>query len=74
MLPGELVSGVERGSDGYSVRLESGRTLDADAVVAGLGIQPATELAEAAGLEVSDGIVVDEYGRAGEQRRRLRRR
>ena len=65
VLPGELVSGVERGSDGYSVRLESGRTLAADAVVAGLGIEPATELAEAAGLEVSDGIVVDEYGRAG---------
>ena len=34
-------------------------------VVAGLGIQPATELAEAGGLEVADGIVVDEYGRAG---------
>ena len=27
-----------------------------------------------AGLEVSDGIVVDEYGRAGDTRRRLRRR
>jgi NADPH-dependent 2,4-dienoyl-CoA reductase/sulfur reductase-like enzyme len=34
-------------------------------VVAGLGIQPNTELAEAAGLQVDDGIVVDEYGRAG---------
>jgi len=34
-----------------------------DAVVAGLGIVPRTELAEAAGLQVDDGIVVDEYGR-----------
>jgi NADPH-dependent 2,4-dienoyl-CoA reductase/sulfur reductase-like enzyme len=34
-----------------------------DAVVAGLGIVPRTELAEAAGLPVDDGIVVDEYGR-----------
>jgi 3-phenylpropionate/trans-cinnamate dioxygenase ferredoxin reductase component len=34
-----------------------------DAVVAGLGIVPRTELAEAAGLPVEDGIVVDEYGR-----------
>ena len=66
VLPGELVSGVERGGDGLSVRLKSGRTLQADAVVAGLGIEPATELAEAAGLEVDDGIVVDEYGRAGD--------
>jgi 3-phenylpropionate/trans-cinnamate dioxygenase ferredoxin reductase subunit len=66
VLPGELVSGVERAGERFSVRLESGRTLEADAVVAGLGIQPATELAEAAGLEVSDGIVVDEFGRAGD--------
>jgi 3-phenylpropionate/trans-cinnamate dioxygenase ferredoxin reductase subunit len=34
-----------------------------DAVVAGLGIVPRTDLAEAAGLTVDDGIVVDEYGR-----------
>jgi len=37
----------------------------ADVVVAGLGIEPDTELAEAAGLEVDDGIVVDDRGRAG---------
>jgi 3-phenylpropionate/trans-cinnamate dioxygenase ferredoxin reductase component len=42
----------------------SGRTIEGDAVVAGLGVIPDTELAEAAGLEVDDGIVVDEYGRA----------
>jgi len=34
-----------------------------DATVAGLGIVPRTELAEAAGLAVDDGIFVDEYGR-----------
>jgi NADPH-dependent 2,4-dienoyl-CoA reductase/sulfur reductase-like enzyme len=34
--------------------------LDADAVVAGLGIEPAVELAQAAGLEAGDGIQVDE--------------
>ncbi|HEY2542163.1 MAG TPA: FAD-dependent oxidoreductase, partial [Gaiellaceae bacterium] len=36
-----------------------------DAVVAGLGIIPRTELAESVGLRVEDGIVVDEYGRVG---------
>jgi 3-phenylpropionate/trans-cinnamate dioxygenase ferredoxin reductase subunit len=41
------------------------RTLDADAVVAGLGIVPAVELAEQAGLAVEDGIVVDALGLAG---------
>ena len=34
-------------------------------MVAGLGIEPRTDLAEAAGLEIDDGIVVDELGRAG---------
>src|SRR5262249_13612572 len=65
VITGELVARVAREDGGFHVHLESGRTLEADAVVAGLGILPATELAEAAGLEVDDGIVVDEYGRAG---------
>ncbi len=64
--PGELVDGVARDGDRFAVRLQSGATLEADAVVAGLGIEPAAELAVAAGLNVSDGVVVDEYGRAGE--------
>jgi NADPH-dependent 2,4-dienoyl-CoA reductase/sulfur reductase-like enzyme len=38
----------------------SGAEISADGVVAGLGIQPNTELAELAGLAVDDGIVVDE--------------
>jgi 3-phenylpropionate/trans-cinnamate dioxygenase ferredoxin reductase component len=66
VLPGESVSGIEAGEGSYTVRLASGRRLEADAVVAGLGIEPATELAERSGLTVSDGIVVDDYGRAGE--------
>src|SRR5205085_12429942 len=61
VLPGELVEGIE----GRTVRLGGGRTIDSDGVVAGLGIVPSTELAEAAGLPVDDGIVVDELGRAG---------
>jgi NADPH-dependent 2,4-dienoyl-CoA reductase/sulfur reductase-like enzyme len=61
----EVLSGetVSTASD-TSVTLGDGRVLEADAVVAGLGVIPDTELAEAAGLEVDDGIVVDEYGRA----------
>ncbi len=60
VLTGETVDSAS--SD--RVETGSGRIVEADAVVAGLGVLPDTELAEAAGLEVEDGIVVDEYGHA----------
>ena len=56
MLSEETVASVE----GTTVHTGSGRTLEADAVIAGLGIVPNVELAEAAGLPVDNGIVVDE--------------
>lgn len=65
VLPGELVESVTRAGSGLTVTTSAGHTLEADAVVAGLGIVPATELAESAGLPVDDGIVVDELGRVG---------
>jgi len=58
------VEAVERQGAKLAVRFQSGRMLAVDGVVAGLGIEPSTELAEAAGLTVSNGIVVDELGRA----------
>jgi 3-phenylpropionate/trans-cinnamate dioxygenase ferredoxin reductase subunit len=39
----------------------SGRAINCDFVVVGVGIDPATELAEQAGLAIDNGIVVDEY-------------
>jgi 3-phenylpropionate/trans-cinnamate dioxygenase ferredoxin reductase component len=60
-----LEAGVEalegQGGKVASVRTADGRSLPADLVVVGVGIEPNTELAEAAGLAVDDGIVVDEY-------------
>jgi NADPH-dependent 2,4-dienoyl-CoA reductase/sulfur reductase-like enzyme len=41
-----------------------GLVVTADLVVAGVGMQRNTELAEAAGIAVDGGIVVDEFGRA----------
>ena len=59
LLSEETVAAV----DGLTVRIGSGKTLEADAVVGGLGIVPNVALAEAVGLPVDNGIVVDEYGR-----------
>jgi 3-phenylpropionate/trans-cinnamate dioxygenase ferredoxin reductase subunit len=44
------------------VRLVDGSTVNADAVIVGIGLIANTELASAAGLAVDNGIVVDEYG------------
>ncbi len=44
-----------------SVTCADGFTVDADMVVIGIGIIPNVELAEAAGLNCSNGIVVDEF-------------
>ena len=65
LVPGETVAAVARDGDRFAVTTESGRTVNGDVVVAGLGIEPRTELAEAAGLDVDNGIVVDDRGRAG---------
>ena len=45
------------------VRLSDGRELAADFVIAGVGIVPATALAEAAGIAVENGIACDAMGR-----------
>lgn len=45
------------------VLTSSGERFPADLVVAGIGLLPNTELAEAAGIDCDNGIVVDEYGR-----------
>jgi 3-phenylpropionate/trans-cinnamate dioxygenase ferredoxin reductase subunit len=65
VVPGALVQGISGSAGAFAVRTDGGQAFDVEAVVAGLGIVPATELAEAAGLPVEDGVLVDEYGRAG---------
>ena len=49
-----------------AVVTDDGRTIPADLVVVGIGVTPNTELAEAAGLEVNDGIVVDDRCRTAD--------
>jgi NADPH-dependent 2,4-dienoyl-CoA reductase/sulfur reductase-like enzyme len=63
LLADASVTGIERTGGVARVATKDGRTLEADVIVAGLGIEPRTELAAAAGLPVEDGIVVDERAR-----------
>jgi 3-phenylpropionate/trans-cinnamate dioxygenase ferredoxin reductase subunit len=48
------------------VELADGSNIPAEVVLVGIGITPDTALAEAAGLEVADGIVVDAGGRTSD--------
>jgi NADPH-dependent 2,4-dienoyl-CoA reductase/sulfur reductase-like enzyme/nitrite reductase/ring-hydroxylating ferredoxin subunit len=52
---GQTASGVEPGR----LVTSSGVRLDADFIVAGVGVRPVVALAQAAGLRVDDGVVVD---------------
>ncbi|MER7666982.1 FAD-dependent oxidoreductase [Kitasatospora sp. NPDC096128] len=56
------------GADGTvsGVRLGDGSAVAADAVVVGIGISPATALAQAAGLEVDNGIRTDRHLRTSD--------
>ena len=58
--PGVQVSEIT-GSGGRAdgVRLADGSHVEADAVVVGVGITPNSQLAEAAGLQTQNGVVVD---------------
>ncbi len=60
LLDSESVKSVRIAGSGIIVTTGKGMEISADGVVAGLGIQPNTALAEQAGLMVDNGIVVDE--------------
>ena len=63
-------TGLERllGEAGHvtAARLTDGREIPADFVIAGIGILPATQLAEAAGLVIENGIRTDSHGRTSD--------
>jgi NADPH-dependent 2,4-dienoyl-CoA reductase/sulfur reductase-like enzyme len=46
--------------------LENGRTIPCEMVVAGIGVQPVTEMLANSGIEVADGVIVNEFLETGQ--------
>jgi len=57
----DSVTDLEKGEGRFMVRTRSGCTFEVDGVVAGLGIRPNLELAKQSGLQVENGIIVNEH-------------
>ncbi len=60
VLSGELVTELQERGEQLVLKTKQGQEIIVDSVVAGLGIEPNTELAQQAGLKVNNGILVDE--------------
>jgi NADPH-dependent 2,4-dienoyl-CoA reductase/sulfur reductase-like enzyme len=58
---GAQVADITSADGSFVVSTKSGAKFKADAVIAGVGVVPETDLAKAAGLAVEDGIIVDEH-------------
>jgi 3-phenylpropionate/trans-cinnamate dioxygenase ferredoxin reductase subunit len=56
------------GKDGHvsAARLSDGTVINVDCVIVGIGVFPNDQIADAAGLYVKNGIVVDEFGRTSD--------
>ena len=63
---GAGLASLRLGDAATTAALTDGSELTVDAVVVGIGVRPNTALAEAAGLAIDGGIVVDEFSRTSD--------
>ena len=61
ILKGQKPASFERKEHRFVVRTTGGEEVETDLVIVGVGLKPAVELAERAGLATGDGIGVNEY-------------
>ncbi|OAN56263.1 NAD(P)/FAD-dependent oxidoreductase [Sphingobium sp. TCM1] len=60
---GMSVTAIDHAVTGYRLTLSDGATVEADIVISAIGLRPDTALAQAAGITVGRGIIVDDHGR-----------
>jgi NADPH-dependent 2,4-dienoyl-CoA reductase/sulfur reductase-like enzyme len=65
-LSGEVVVSLDTEAGILVARTRNGNFINTQLVVVGAGIEPVTDLADAAGLEVGNGIEVDEFARTSD--------
>lgn len=63
---GALVEALAGDSRVREVVLASGESIPADLVIVGIGVEPNTELAAAAGLAIDNGVVIDDQARTSD--------
>jgi 3-phenylpropionate/trans-cinnamate dioxygenase ferredoxin reductase component len=57
----DTVEDLQKNGDRFTVRTRNGRLFDVDGVVAGIGIRPNLQLAQQSGLQIENGIIVNEH-------------
>ncbi len=60
------ITGIERSGEGALVRLQDGDPVGCDLLVVGVGVEPVVDLAEAAGLDLDNGIRTDAHLRTSD--------
>lgn len=58
---GEKITGIETRGNQHVLKTSTNREITVDGVVVGVGMEPNVELAQSAGLEIENGIIVDEF-------------
>ena len=61
VIPSDFPTAISKNGDKFRTETASGKSMESDLVIIGIGVDPSIGLAQEAGLEVGNGIVVNEY-------------
>jgi NADPH-dependent 2,4-dienoyl-CoA reductase/sulfur reductase-like enzyme len=61
VIPSDTAASISKKGSTFRTETVSGKSLESDLVIIGIGVEPCIELARDAGLEVGNGIVVNEF-------------